>query len=104
MARIVSPYFDKPQGYLLVTDPDPTKSKGQRATAEFITQTCGHCGSLVRVDLSAPEPPTELCYGCRRNICKSCVQERATTMRCDVIENKLERWEARDRLRRDIGG
>lgn len=104
MTYTPSPYFRKPQGYLLITDPDPTKSRSQQAVQEYITQTCGHCGALVTVDLRAAEPPTELCYGCQRNICKKCVAERAQTMRCDVIENKLERWEARDRFRRDLAG
>jgi hypothetical protein len=97
---IVSPYFGKPQGYLLITDPDP--SKGQQAVREFVTQTCGHCGALVTVDLGASEPPTELCYGCRRNICKKCIAERASVMKCDVIEKKLERWESGERLIRDL--
>ena len=101
MAHIIkSPVFGRPQGYFVSTDPDPTKSKGQNAVTEMSSITCGHCGSLVLVNLKAPEPPTELCYGCQRNICKTCVAERRNVMRCDVIEDKLERWEARDRLRR----
>ena len=94
MATILNSLFRKPQGYLEVTDPDPTKSKGQVGRQEFLTITCRHCGSLVKVDTSLPEPPTELCYGCNSNICLKCVAERRQTMKCDVIENKLERWEA----------
>lgn len=103
MANILPSLFRRPQGYLVSTDPDPTKSKGQVAVQEYATLTCGHCGALVKVDLKAPEPPTELCYGCQRNICPRCVALRASTMKCDVIESKLERWENRDRLRRAIG-
>jgi len=102
MVAILNSLFRRPQGYLVSTDPDPTKSKGQQPIVEYATITCGHCGSLVKVDLKAPQPPTELCYGCQRNICSRCIAERARTMKCDVIENKLERWEAKDRFHRDL--
>ena len=102
MVHIISPLFRQPQGYFCSTDPDPTKSKGQKALIEYTTITCGHCNAIVLVDLKAPEPPTEICYGCMRNICKKCVAERAQTIKCDVIEKKLERWEARDAIRRRL--
>lgn len=98
MAHIINPLFRQPQGHLIISDPDPTKSKGQQAVTEYATITCGHCNHLVMVDLKAPEPPTELCHGCMRNICLVCVRERRNAMKCDVIENKLERWEASERL------
>lgn len=90
----------RPGGYLITTDPDPTKSQGQKATVEFDTITCGHCSRLVPVPaLCKPEDmPFALCWGCRRHICRQCDAERARTLTCDVIENKLERMEARDRL------
>jgi hypothetical protein len=103
MVSIISSLHFKPQGYLLTTDPDPTKSKGQQAIIERATISCGHCNCLVVIDLKAPEPPTELCYGCQRNICRKCIAERATTLKCDVIEKKLERWESKQRFRRDLG-
>jgi len=104
MATILNNLFRQPQGYLVSTDPDPRKSQGQQAVTEYATITCGHCNKLVTVDLKAPEPPTERCYGCGRNICLPCVRERRDAMKCDVIEKKLERWENRDRFRRDLAG
>ncbi len=102
MANLLSSLFRQPQGYLVTTDPDPTKSKGQQAVSEYATVTCGHCGHLVKVDLKAPEPPTELCYGCQRNICRRCVAERRQAMKCVTIEQRLELWEARDRFHREV--
>lgn len=102
MVHIINPLFRQPQGYLVTTDPDPHKSAGQQATSEHATITCGHCNQIVIVDLKAPEPPTELCHGCMRNICPKCVAERRNMMKCDVIENKLERMENAGRFRREI--
>jgi hypothetical protein len=103
MVHILNSLFRQPQGYLAISDPDPTRSKGQKPIVEFATITCGHCGRIVKVDLKAAEPPTERCYGCGQNICLDCVRERARTMTCDVIEKKLERSEARARFHRAIG-
>lgn len=96
----------KPGGYLITTDPDPTKSKGQKAVVEQDSVTCGHCSRIVTVPaMCAPnDMPYALCWGCRRNICLKCDDERIRTMRCDVIEKKLERWEAGERLARDLRG
>lgn len=102
MVAILNSLFRQPQGYLRIEDPDPTKSKGQRAVSEYVTQTCRHCGALVKVDLRAPEPNMERCYGCNANICLKCSAERLQTMRCDVIERKLERWEASKSLMRAL--
>jgi hypothetical protein len=95
----------KPGGYLITCDPDPTKSRGQQAVVENDTTTCRHCGCLIKVPpLCKPQDmPYSLCWGCRGNICLKCDGEMARTMTCDNIEKKLERAEARDRLRRDIG-
>jgi hypothetical protein len=105
MTGILPSLFRQPHGYLVSTDPDPIKSKGQRAVVEQNTLTCGHCGSLVVVPaMCKPEDmPYDLCWGCRRNICAKCTGIRNQTLKCDVIENKLERMEASARLRRDIG-
>lgn len=103
MVHIInSPTFRRPQGFLEITDPDPTKSKGQKAKQEFATITCGHLGELVCVDLSAPEPPTERCRGCGRNICKPCAAEMYRTGKCVTIERNLERWEAGESLMRAV--
>ena len=92
-------------GYFLSTDPDPTKSKGQQAAVERDTFTCGHCNTIVFVKplCSANEMPGGLCWGCRRFICDPCEAERIKTNTCDVIEKKLERWEARNRLLSAVG-
>lgn len=106
MSAILNSLFRQPHGYLVSSDPDPTKSKGQQAVVEHSTVTCGHCGSLVQVPaMCKPEDmPYALCWGCRRNICLKCDDERIRTMRCDTIDQKLERWEASARFRRDLTG
>lgn len=106
MAIILNSLFRQAQGYLVTSDPDPTKSRGQQALVEQSTVTCGHCTKLVPVPANCPAHamPYALCWGCRRNICLACDEERARTLTCDVIENKLERWEARDRFRRELTG
>lgn len=102
---VLSSLFRQPHGYLVSTDPDPAKALGQAAIVEFNTITCGHGGELIRVPaMCKPEDmPYALCWGCRRNICLKCDAERARTLTCDVIENKLERAEARERFRRELG-
>lgn len=94
-----------PGGYFISTDPDPRKGTGQTAVVERDSITCGHGGEIVLVPpMCKPEDmPYETCWGCRRFICRNCGAEMHRTMKCDVIENKLERWEASDRLRREIG-
>lgn len=103
MVTIISnPLFRKPQGFLEITDPDPTKSKGQVAKQEFATVTCGHMGELVKVDLRLPEPPTELCYACMQNICKRCAAEMHRTGKCVTFERRLECWESGEDLMRAV--
>jgi hypothetical protein len=96
----------RPGGYFVSTDPDPTKSRGQSAVVESDSITCGHCNRIVLVPpMCKPQDMTyALCWGCRRHICLACDTERARTMTCDVIEKKLERWEANDRFRRELLG
>jgi hypothetical protein len=105
MANILPSLFREPQGYLVTDDPDPTKSTGQKARTEHTTISCGHCNKIVIVKAmcSPQDVPYALCWGCRRNICLACDNERSRTLKCDVIEKKLERWEAADRLRRAAG-
>ena len=95
----------KPGGYFISTDPDPRKGTGQTAVVERDSVTCGHCNRIVLVKpmCQAHEMTYALCWGCRRNICLACDAERAKTLTCDVIEKKLERWEAADRFRREVG-
>lgn len=103
--NILPALFRQPHGYLVTSDPDPTKSKGQQALVEASTISCGHCNKIVVVPAHCkPEEMTyDLCWGCRRNICLPCAAERDKTLKCDVIEQKLERIEASDRLMRDLG-
>lgn len=105
MANILPSLFRKSHGYLVSNDPDPTKSKGQKAVLEFSTITCGHGGELVMVPAHCkPEDmPYDLCWACRRHICLKCAKIRDQTMKCDVIENKLERMERGERLLREMG-
>jgi hypothetical protein len=93
-------------GYIVTTDPDPTKSKGQKAVVEMSTVTCGHNGELVAVPaMCKPENmPYELCWGCRRFICRRCAAEMHRTLKCEVIETKLEREEERARFGRSLVG
>lgn len=106
MAHILSNLFRQAHGYLVTTDPDPTKSHGQQAVVEHSTITCGHCNAIVSVPANCPAHamPYALCWGCRRNICAGCDAERARTLTCDVIEKKLERWENAARFHRDLAG
>lgn len=106
MTSILPALFRQPQGYLVTNDPDPTKSRGQSAIVESSTITCRHCGTIVVVPpMCKPEAtPYAMCWGCRGNICLPCDEIRVRTLKCDVIENKLERAEAQDRFRRDITG
>jgi hypothetical protein len=91
----------KPGGYLEINDPDPAKGLGQKAKQEYDTVTCGHNGEIVKVPANCPAHalPYAMCWGCRRYICLKCDAELSRTLKCDVIEKKLERMEARDRFR-----
>lgn len=93
-----------PGGYFISTDPDPRKGTGQTAVIERDSITCGHGGEIVLVPpLCKPEDmPYAICWTCRRFICLKCDAERVKTLTCDVIENKIERMEAKDRFRREI--
>lgn len=93
-----------PGGFLEITDPDPHKGAGQVAKQEMDTITCGHRGEIVKVPANCPANamPFVMCWGCRRFICLKCDAERARTLKCDVIENWLEREEDKARFRREI--
>lgn len=91
----------RPGGYFVCDDPDPTKSKGQKARTECDTFTCAHHGGLVLVKpMCDPADMGGLCKVCMGLICKAC----NATGRCDPLEEKLKRAEARDRFRRELTG
>lgn len=79
------------QGYGTIVDPDAS-------TVEFDTYTCAHCNKIVQLRPHAP--PDGHCLMCNEGICETC----AVRGNCDPFEKKLERMEARDRLRRSILG
>lgn len=62
--------------------------------------TCGHCQRVVFVKpRERGEDVGGLCKQCMRLICPQCTDKGI----CDVFEKKLEREEARDRFRRQLG-
>lgn len=71
-----------------------------KATQHTETFTCGHCNKVTKVKAFAdPADLGGLCKTCMRLICDRCVN----TMRCDPIEKKLERAEARGEALRSYG-
>ena len=81
----------KPGGHIEVSGPGP----GAGASDCY---TCFHCQQIVEVQ--AKQDPASiggLCYVCMRLICPSCVGNG-----CHPFEKKLEAWEARERMLRDI--
>ncbi len=83
----------KPQGKAMLIDPD-------RGTVEYDTMTCGHCSALTHIrPRMRPEDMGGLCKVCMRLICRRCVGAA-----CEVIERKLERWEASAAARRSYSG
>jgi hypothetical protein len=82
----------KPGGYLEVTGPGSGAGLSD-------TLTCFHCNSVVEVNAKQrPEDAGGLCYVCMKLICPRCVGNG-----CTPFEKKLEAWEARGRLLRDMG-
>jgi len=81
-----------PQGHATLVDPD-------LGTVVRDTMTCGHCNRLTHIKPKMrPEDMGGLCKVCMRLICSHCVGAA-----CDVIEQKLERWEASQAARRSYG-
>lgn len=84
----------RPQGYATITEPG-------KNTVEMDTFTCGHCNRIVHVKpFQAPEELGGGCRLCMSPICAACAGQGG----CDPFEKKLERMEARDRLRRAAEG
>lgn len=82
----------KPQGTAILTDPDS-------GTVTRDTMTCGHCNGLTHIKpRMRPEDIGGLCKVCMRLVCPQCVGAV-----CEVIEQKLERWEASQAARRSYG-
>ena len=99
----------RPGGYAFVTNPEPgllrLDADGQQKSVgagvvEFDTYSCGHCGSVRHVMAKErPEDTGGLCKCCMKLICPKCL----STGRCDPLEKKLERAEARDIALRSYG-
>jgi len=94
-------------GYAVTVDPD-------HPTVERDTTTCGHCQRVIfckpgtaqttylifdRAAWVWTEELGAFCRVCMRPICFACCDQG----RCLPWEQKLERSEARDRLRRSVG-
>ena len=90
-------------GYLIVTDPDPQRSKGQKSVLENDTFCCKHCGRIVKLIYGDPRPSrvafeqnvkhVNFCRKCHAPVCAPC-----TALPCDPVEKKLERLEKDGRL------
>lgn len=102
-----------PGGYGIVSSPVPTKIDFGSGRVEYMssgifetdTYSCGHCNRVTTV-----RPRTDaadvgaLCKKCMKVVCRQCVNlGRKYNLTCDPLEAKLERSEARDRLRRAVG-
>jgi hypothetical protein len=93
MANFGSPRYGTSRGEFQLFMPGDR----ERVTESF---TCGHCSFVTKVQpYCDPADAGGLCKGCMRLICKGCV----STMRCDPIEKKLERAEARGIALRSYG-
>jgi len=67
---------------------------------EADTFTCGHCNKIVMVKPKCdPFDLGGMCRLCEKMICPACVD----LGKCDPVEKKLERMEARDRALRSYG-
>lgn len=75
-------------GYLVQENVDTGKRE------ETDTFTCGHCNKMVLIKAKRAVIAIRKCGGCQRHVCAAC----HGMAKCDVIEKKLERIEARDRL------
>jgi len=87
----------QPQGYSVITGPAP-------GAGEWDTITCAHCNSPRRVKPMAPA-------GEMPNVCHLCgdkhrpsflCEKKACNDGCDPFEEKLKRYEARNRFRCEL--
>lgn len=82
----------RPGGNAVITDPG--------GVTEFDTFTCGHCGTLVHVwPRQRPEDIGGFCRQCMKPTCPRCADDE----RCDPLERKLERAEARSAALKSYG-
>jgi hypothetical protein len=80
------------RGHVAVTGPG--------GTVEHETFTCAHCQKIVTVKPRAT--PGELggrCHNCDAMVCPGC----ARVGRCTPFEKRIEEYEARMRLRKQVG-
>ena len=97
-----------PTGYATIVEPG-------RPLVERDTCTCGHCQRIIftkagtastvylildRRTLGWTEEAGAFCRVCMRPVCLACHAQG----RCTPWERRLEASEARDRLRRSVGG
>lgn len=99
----------KPHGYAVITQPEGDSrvnldgfqvAETSGGVAEFDTFSCCHCGRIIHVQArQRPEDIGGFCRQCMKPVCPTCVD----IGRCDPLEKKLERAEARDRALRSYG-
>ena len=93
MPAQVSPSYGFSRGLFVYDEPE-------KQTREVESFTCGHCNFVTKIKPRCdPADAGGLCKRCMRLICKGC----AGAMRCDPIEKKLERAEARQEALRSYG-
>ena len=80
----------RPQGWACATGPDQH--------VERDTITCAHCNAIQVVEPPPAVPKSGFCRLCMKHICSRCIDKA-----CLPFEKRLERIEARDRLRRAAG-
>lgn len=84
----------QPQGYSIITGPGP-------GTGEMDSFTCAHCNRLRFVPpMQRAEDLGGICHLCGDKHSPSFICENCVGKGCDPFEEKLQRWEARDRLQR----
>lgn len=82
-------------GYLIITDPDPQRSRGQQAVQEWDTFTCAHCQRVQQVKpLAKSHESPGRCFACDKLICQQCLGKG-----CTPFEKKLEEYERRMQFR-----
>lgn len=77
-------------GYLVVTDPS--------GAVERDTLTCCHCNAVFVVDPPPAPMVGGFCRMCMKATCTSCASKG-----CTPFLKKVEKLEAKDRLRRAVG-
>ena len=96
----------RPHGYVTIVEPE-------KPTTEIDCCSCGHCHAIILTKAGSAstvyllptltphryrEEPGAFCRVCMRPVCLAC----HALGRCTPWEKRLERSEARDRLRRSV--